>query len=558
MLPLPPWMPTTPVLKAAIAGLGLALATPLPAASEPATSSPAAASPAAQAPTPPVSKDMSSETVTVGADQALEAVLECGLRVRIARDRTLPVAAVILAVETGPEDDPPELPGLTHALAYQVLQGNRELRPGEAVETVHGGGGVANLAVGHAQVRYESLVPASRLDQTLWIESERLRFPTTRASTWKQALGWAQSDPVAASLLGADARAAAHRTAGLGHDGRRVGDGVRDLTEAALAIQLRARFDYARSTLVVVAPEDPAAVLATIEPLFADLPRSTRKAAVRLPGVRARGDRAGDPAPEGATPGAATPGAATPGAATPGSTAGSAAKPAGAGPQPPAPAASPPAGTGSPAKSAAPAPGADPKSAPTDPKAPGEAAPDAGEAPSYPLPETVLAGTHRAPLLAWSIPGTPEAQVWAAAVCRALARQRRVADEDRKLRLSCVVDPDPRRATLLLQVTGTEDLVGAASARLQRLLGRETQLLATQGSVLANELRVARSRPLELARQLAAAAEISGPARPQARDLDAVTGVAALADPAELPRVFPSIVDCGGAVLLVRPEAPKP
>ena len=43
---------------------------------------------------------------------------------------------------------------------------------------VHDRGGMASLAIGPAQVRYESLVPMSALSDVLWAESQRLRAPT--------------------------------------------------------------------------------------------------------------------------------------------------------------------------------------------------------------------------------------------------------------------------------------------------------------------------------------------------------------------------------------------
>ena len=50
--------------------------------------------------------------------------------------------AVVLAVEVGTRDDPDKLPGLVHALAYHLQQGNRELAPGD-MEGVKGGAATA-------------------------------------------------------------------------------------------------------------------------------------------------------------------------------------------------------------------------------------------------------------------------------------------------------------------------------------------------------------------------------------------------------------------------------
>jgi hypothetical protein len=220
------------------------------------------------------------------AEVVIDTVLPCGLRVLTVRDMTLPVAAVTLVVETGSEDDPPELPGLIHALAYQLEQGNRELRPGEAMAITQDAGGVYRMASGLAQVRFESVVPMSRLDAVLWVESQRLRFPTAATERWQQTLGWAASDDRVSSRLRLDALAYVHGSTGLGHDGRTTGKTLGALTEAQLATQLAARFGYARAMLVVVAPESPETMLAKISPLFSDLPQTAHVAPMRVVGPR--------------------------------------------------------------------------------------------------------------------------------------------------------------------------------------------------------------------------------------------------------------------------------
>ncbi|MGB1274503.1 MAG: hypothetical protein ACPG77_02045, partial [Nannocystaceae bacterium] len=97
-------------------------------------------------------------------ETVIDGILPCGLRVLVARDLSLPVAAVVLAIETGSEDDPEPRSGLAHALAYHLMQGNRELAPGEALATAHDGGGMVALSTGSSQIRFESVVPLSRLD----------------------------------------------------------------------------------------------------------------------------------------------------------------------------------------------------------------------------------------------------------------------------------------------------------------------------------------------------------------------------------------------------------
>lgn len=267
-------------LGAALALLGLMVGEPaaLAAPAAPAPAPAPAAAPAA-APTEPAPKD----SPAVGADTVLDVVLPSGLRVLAARDLSLPVAAVVLAVEVGSEDDPPEHPGLVHALAYHLHQGNRELRPGEAIAAAQDAGGVHLLATGPGQIRFESLVPISRLEEVLFAESQRLRFPTVDKRRWDISLGWAGSDVRSPAGLRPGDLAALHGAAGLGHDGRAVDRSLADITPPALAAALAAKFSYARATLVVVAPEPPEVILDQVRARFADLPPATRALPVRSP-----------------------------------------------------------------------------------------------------------------------------------------------------------------------------------------------------------------------------------------------------------------------------------
>lgn len=545
---------------ALVLGLGLGLApaaatgeapdadaAPTPAADE-REDRPTASAEAKPAQAPSASSTSSASTSAkpgalpaVAADQALEVVLDCGLRVLIARDRTLPVAAVILAVESGPEDDPEDTPGLTHALAYYLLYGNRELRPGESIDTVHAGGGVSSMAVGLAQVRYESVVPASRLEEILWIESQRLRSPTVAADAWKKALRDAAGDVPRQGILPPPGLAAVHRQESLGHSGRRPGPNLAGLNEGALSSQLRARFNYARATLVVVAPEDPRELLGAVERLFGDLPQAKRQVPARPPGLRSAAaierDKENaakqDEPPEGE---AAEP-TKQDEPASPVTTS--------AGPVTTAVTVSEDAPEGD---------AADPVTGP-----PPEVDPDAGAGlsvdPDDLDPEVVEAGHHKLPLYAWSIPGTPAANAWAIAVCRALNGQRRRGDEAKRMRVSCAVDHDPRRGTLLVQVLDAEAPLQALRSRFARLAsGRDRALLRAQAVKLGRELDFASHRPLTLARQLAVSTEDGAGPRPTARALADLTGLAALTDVDRLGEHFPAMLHLRDAITLVRPE----
>ena len=256
-----------PLLASLLAGLGSGMG---PSAEAPAS--------AAQVQAPEAESEAAAAPPDSAAPaQAIDTVLPCGLRVIAARDASLPVAAVVLAVEVGTRDDPKTLPGLVHALAYHLQQGNRELAPGEAIATAHDVGGLASMAVGPAQVRFEALVPVSRLDAQLRVESLRLRAPNVGRTLWLKSLSYANNDDRLRNLVPVEAQAAAWSDPGLGHDGRVVDRALGEMLEQAVGAQLSKLFDYRISTLVVVSPEAPAATLARVEPLFADLPKRPRR-----------------------------------------------------------------------------------------------------------------------------------------------------------------------------------------------------------------------------------------------------------------------------------------
>jgi len=453
-----------------------------------ALSAPAADAAAPTAPAAPAVAAVAAPAARV-AEVVIDTVLPCGLRVLTVRDMSLPVAAVTLAVETGSEDDPVELPGLVHALAYQLEQGNRELRPGEAMATTQDAGGVYRMASGLAQVRYESVVPISRLDAVLWVESQRLRFPNATAARWQQTLGWAASDDRTSSRLRPEALAYVHGSAGLGHDGREAGKVLAGLGEAALAAQLAGKFSYSRAVLVVVAPESPEVLLARISPLFADLPQTGHIAPMRVVGPR-------------------------------------------------------------PAVAAVPAPAMVPAES-------GEAAPS--PAPGLP---TVPLARQRGFTFVWPVPATAAGGAWAAAICRAINRQKKSPEpeEPRKARLSCDYEPDPRRGVLLLRPSGVEDPWALVRARFARLApgGADAGLLQAQAGIVAQGIILAARTPQGLARLLAMGgappvAASGGKSQMQHRVEDLI-GAAALVDPAGRERAAPGLLRVEDAVVLTYPE----
>lgn len=505
------------LLVAACAGLAAAAGGVEVARAEPPASG-AASSPPSTSSSAPVLTD-STESSAIEAT-ALDAVLPCGLRVLVARDLSLPVAAVVLAVEVGSEDDPPEQLGLVHALAYHLHQGNRELRPGEAIAAAQDAGGAHFLSTGPGQVRFESLVPISRLGEVLYVESQRLRAPTIDRGRWELSLGWAAADVRQPSRIRREVLAELHGTQGLLHDGRAVNKSLSGLVLGALGAQLASKFTYGRSTLIVVAPEEPAAVLEQVRKQFADLPPAQRSLPSRPPAP----PRAPLPAAIGNTAEAAPGNPAQPASPAP------AAAPGNPGTSPGAP----PAATGKPSNAAS----AQPAAATGQPATAAVGTPTgkADLVPSTPPAATgnPSAATGKPPaFFLWPIPADTGAAAWAGALCRAVNRQKREADEPRKAKLTCDYEPDPRRGVLMIRPFGVDDTIGFVRARLARLADAEAPLLASQAAFVAQALRLRVRTPLGLARQLAAsAASPAGPVptdSPIVRPLDDLTGLEALA-----------------------------
>lgn len=260
--------------------LGLvALATPAWAFAEPApaTADPAEAE-AVDAPTDEVEANDEApepDAPLVGRP-VLDRVLPCGTRVLVARDDSLPVASVVLALERGSEDDPAGLPGLHHALAYQLLMGNRNTAPGAIQGMVQDAGGIAFLATGPAQIRFESLIPVTLLGELIHAEAQRFRAPTVTESLWKEALVSAKRDAPLRRATPWNASAAAHGAPGLDHRPRVVAPQLSELDVAAVESELARRARYEHATLVVVAPLPLEDTMKRVEEAFADLPERTR------------------------------------------------------------------------------------------------------------------------------------------------------------------------------------------------------------------------------------------------------------------------------------------
>lgn len=231
---------------------------------------------------PPATESAPSAPTTAAAEPigdrrpVRSKVLPCGLRVIVAQDDSLPVAALVLALDVGMLDDPEGQDGLVHALAYHLHQGNRELSPGQAVGEAHDAGGLSEMAIGHGSIRFSTLVPVAQLDRMLWVESHRLRLPTVNPTLWLKSLSNARNDQRPRLLIELAAVAAAWADPRLAQNRRKASKKLGDLSEQELIAALDSLTIYPRATLAVVGPETPDKLLARVEKAFEKLPEAKR------------------------------------------------------------------------------------------------------------------------------------------------------------------------------------------------------------------------------------------------------------------------------------------
>lgn len=245
---------------------------PSPAAA-PATTAPpqAAKAPAASRASVDAPSDWQPRVAQKAEASVLASILPCGLRVLVAQDNSLPVAAVVLSVPSGTGDDPGRNPGLVHALAYALQMGNRELSPGAALDEVYDSGGYAEMAVGVGQTRFESLIPHWSLRGVLRVEADRFSNPTLSEPLWLKSLQYAAQDRRPPHGPHRPLRAVAYSNPALLHDGRVVLPALTKIPLPALAQYLVQHFRLNRSTLAVVSNKAPKKTLSLITKVFSKL-----------------------------------------------------------------------------------------------------------------------------------------------------------------------------------------------------------------------------------------------------------------------------------------------
>ncbi|MES2643606.1 MAG: pitrilysin family protein [Myxococcota bacterium] len=150
------------VVFAAALPLGLALTTPVLAATPPAPTAPAA--PAAQAQAAP---ELPVERY----------VLSNGLEVLLSRDTKVPLVAVNLWYHVGAKNEVPGRSGFAHLFEHIMFQGSRNVAEDTFFQYLEAAGApLVNGTTDFDRTNYFETVPSNQLELALWLEADRMGF----------------------------------------------------------------------------------------------------------------------------------------------------------------------------------------------------------------------------------------------------------------------------------------------------------------------------------------------------------------------------------------------
>jgi len=107
-----------------------------------------------------------------------------GLRVVVAEDHAVPVAAIGLWVDAGACDEPADRRGIAHFLEHMMFRGSEHVGPEEHAQQIARHGGDCNAATAPDFTVYHETVPAEAVEEALRLEADRfLRLTPTAEHT---------------------------------------------------------------------------------------------------------------------------------------------------------------------------------------------------------------------------------------------------------------------------------------------------------------------------------------------------------------------------------------
>ena len=101
-------------------------------------------------------------------------VLDNGLRVVLASDRTTPVVGVNLWYGVGSRNEPEGRTGFAHIFEHMMFQGSAHVPTNGHFHHIERVGGSANATTWFDRTNYYATVPSHNLDLALWLESDRM------------------------------------------------------------------------------------------------------------------------------------------------------------------------------------------------------------------------------------------------------------------------------------------------------------------------------------------------------------------------------------------------
>jgi zinc protease len=209
-------------------------------------------------------------------------VLPNGLTVLLAPDRNDPVVAVDVWYRAGSREEPPGKAGLARIFERLMFAGSGSVPPGSHGNMVADVGGQLFAEVDEEKARFGEVLPTSRLNLGLWLESERMRSIRINDTTVPQArlalledLGHqVNQSPYSAAIV--DALAAVYDSTtcpGYSHPTIGRGTSIAGLTAADAQAFFRERYSPNTARLAVVGDFDPATARQLITEYFGNIPR---------------------------------------------------------------------------------------------------------------------------------------------------------------------------------------------------------------------------------------------------------------------------------------------
>ncbi len=203
--------------------------------------------------------------------------LDCGLRVVVIEDHTLPLVSVQLWFHVGSAHDPPSSPGTTH-VARAVLEDRTD-----AALRLRATGAEFTSDTRRDGCYFATLIPSGFLAYAIGIEAEHLRPTPTSQATLADAV---QSAARPASPMLSSARhllRAAFSESPLAHPPGIVAASLADVTPGVIDAWLERWFIADNATLFVIGAVDAPTVKALVRDAFRDLPRRNTSRAAHAP-----------------------------------------------------------------------------------------------------------------------------------------------------------------------------------------------------------------------------------------------------------------------------------